>query len=61
MMILGIITAIGLIWTITISQSIDAWHSQFETKKECVDFMKSVLGNTTAQSQAMCMKVIPHE
>ena len=30
------------------------------SKKECVNFMKNTLGNTTSQAQAMCNKVVPH-
>ena len=42
-------------------ESVDAWHSQFETKKQCTDFMKNTLGNTTAEANAMCQKIVPHE
>jgi len=54
------IATTGLIWTAAQSQSVDAWHSLFASKKECVNFMKNSLGNTTAQAQAMCNKVVPH-
>jgi hypothetical protein len=60
MVIFAIVAATGLIWAITVSQPADAWHSLFASKKECTNYMKSVLGNTTAQAQAMCNKVIPH-
>lgn len=58
--IFAIIAVTGLIWTLTVSELANAWHSQFATKKECVNFMKDVLHNTTAQAQTMCNKVIPH-
>jgi hypothetical protein len=58
--IFAIVAATWLIWAITVSQPADAWHSLFASKKECTNYMKSVLGNTTAQAQAMCNKVIPH-
>lgn len=57
--IIAIVTT-GLIWTATQSQSADAWHTLFPSKKECVNFMKNTLGNTTSQAQAMCNKVVPH-
>jgi len=41
-------------------ESVNAWHSQFSTKKECTNFMKDVIGNTTAEANAMCQKVVPH-
>lgn len=42
------------------AQSADAWHSLFQSKKECVNYMKTVLGNTTSQAQLMCVIVAPH-
>ena len=41
-------------------ESVDAWHSQFETKKECTNFMKNIVGNTTAEANVMCQKIVPH-
>jgi hypothetical protein len=56
--------AAGIIGTVamflTTAESANAWHSQFQSKKECTNFMKTVLGNTTAEANAMCQKVIPH-
>jgi hypothetical protein len=54
------IATTGLIWTATQSQSVDAWHSQFASKKECTNFMKNTLGNSTAEANAMCQKIVPH-
>jgi hypothetical protein len=58
--IIAILAATGLIWAIAVSQPADAWHTLFASKKDCTNFMKNVLGNTTAQAQAMCNKVVPH-
>ena len=58
--IFAILATTGLIWAVAVSQPADAWHSQFASKKECTNFMQTVLGNTTAQANAMCNKVIPH-
>ena len=44
------IATTGLIWTLTVSQPVDAWHSLFGSKKDCVAFAKST-GNTKAQAQ----------
>lgn len=43
-----------------IEQSVNAWHSLFESKKECVNFMKNSLGNTNKEANVMCQKVVPH-
>ena len=64
MAIFAVVAAAAIIGTVgvflTTAQSANAWHSLFETKKECVNFMKTVLGNTTSQAQIMCVKVVPH-
>ena len=64
MAIFAVVAAAGIIGTVgvflTTVQSADAWHSLFASKKECTNFMKTVLGNTTAQAQIMCQKVAPH-
>ena len=56
----AIFITIGLMWAVTVSEPADAWHSQFASKKECTNYMKSGLGNTTAAAQLICNKVIPH-
>jgi uncharacterized membrane protein len=64
MAIFAVVAAAAIIGTVgvflTTAQSADAWHSLFASKKECTNFMKTVLGNTTAQAQIMCVKVVPH-
>jgi len=60
MMVLTIVASAGLMVNFSV-ESVDAWHSLFETKKECTNFMKNTLGNTTAEANAMCQKIIPHE
>ena len=62
LIVLAIVAAAAMFGVLAISaaQSADAWHTLFQTKKECVNFMKTVLGNTTAQANVMCQKVAPH-
>ena len=64
MAVFAVVAAAGIIGTVavflTTAQSADAWHSQFESKKECTNFMKTVNGNTTAEAQIMCRVVVPH-
>ena len=57
--IFAILVVTGLIWTLTMWESAIAWHSLFASKKDCVNAMKAT-GNTTAQAQTMCNKIIPH-
>jgi len=52
------IATTGLIWAVTQLQSVDAWHTLFASKKECVNFITDEIGNTT--SQLMCQMVAPH-
>lgn len=58
--IIAIVIVTGLIWRLSVTESAIAWHSQFASKKECVNFMKYVIGNITAQAQIMCNKIVPH-
>jgi hypothetical protein len=58
--LIAIIAAFGLIWTLIVSEPANAWHSQFESKKECVEFLKSEFGNTTSEAQFECNKLFPH-
>jgi len=60
MMMLTVVASAGTIVNFSV-ESVDAWHSLFATKKECTNFMKNTLGNTTAEANVMCQKIVPHE
>jgi hypothetical protein len=59
MMVLAIVASAGTIVNFSV-ESVDAWHSRFDTKKECTNFMKDVVGNSTKEANAMCQKIVPH-
>jgi hypothetical protein len=59
MMVLAIVASAGISANFLV-ESVDSWHSKFATKKDCTNFMKDVVGNTTAEANAMCQKIIPH-
>lgn len=59
MMVLTIVASAGTIVNFSV-ESVDAWHSEFDTKKECTNFMKNE-GNSTAEANAMCQKIVSHE
>ena len=50
----------GLISVLTLLQSADAWHTIFESRKECMYFLKTEYHNTTGEAGRMCDKIIPH-
>jgi hypothetical protein len=57
-----IVAATGLTWTVTQSQSVDAWHSEFDSKKQCVNYVDEVnLDTTKDQAQEMCEEDVPHK
>ncbi|HEY9398700.1 MAG TPA: hypothetical protein VIP29_02250 [Nitrososphaeraceae archaeon] len=58
MVMLTIVASAGTIVNFSV-ESVDAWHSQFATKKECTNLMKSTFGNTPYANK-LCNKVIPH-
>lgn len=53
----GIIGMVG-VYLLT-PESISAWHTQFESKKECINFMKNTL--SSKQANIMCNEIIPHD
>ena len=60
LMVLTIVASAGTIVNFSV-ESVHAWHSEFETKKECTNFMKNEVGNSTAEANVMCQKIVPHE
>jgi hypothetical protein len=60
--LIAIITATGLIWTVTQSQLVDAWHSQgLASKEDCVNWIKQVTGNNATEADFKCEHVISHD
>ena len=60
MMILTIVVSVGTIVNFSI-ESVDAWHTQYRSTKECKIFMQYTLGNSSLEASKMCNEVIPHE
>jgi hypothetical protein len=58
--IFAIVAVTGLIWMLSVSESANAWHSMFASKKACVNWFKA-LGNTTSEGDFACDKVVPHQ
>ncbi|HEY9398399.1 MAG TPA: hypothetical protein VIP29_00730 [Nitrososphaeraceae archaeon] len=59
MMVLTIVASAGIIVNFLV-ESVDAWHSQFATKKECTNFMKNTFGNSISYANKLCQKIVPH-
>ena len=55
----AIVAVAGLIWMLIVSESANAWHSMFESKKACENWFKA-LGNTTSEGEFACDNVVPH-
>ena len=68
LVIFATVAAVGLVGILAVDtmmntnriESAAAWHQQFDSKKECTNFMKTVLGNSSSQANTMCNKVLPH-
>ena len=56
--IFAIVAVTGLILMSTVSESANAWHSMFESKKACLNWFKA-LGNTTSEGEFACDNVVP--
>lgn len=50
----------GLTSALTVSQSADAWHTIFQSREECMYFLKTEHLNTTGEAARTCDKIIPH-
>jgi hypothetical protein len=60
--LIAIIAATSLIWIVTQSQSVDAWHSQgWASEADCVNYDKQVTGNNETEAKYKCDKVISHD
>lgn len=63
MAIFAVVVAAGIIGTVAVflatAESADAWHRIFTSKKECTNFFKAG-GNTSAQANFVCQKLLPH-
>ena len=57
--IFAIVAVTGLIWMSSVSESANAWHSMFESKKAGLNWYKA-LGNTTSEGEFACDNVVPH-
>ena len=57
--IFAVVAVTGLIWMLTVSESANAWHSMFESKKACENWFKA-LGNTTSEGEFGCDNIVPH-
>lgn len=60
LIIIVVIAITGVLSTLTVLQSADAWHARFESREECMYFFKTEFLNTTAEAGRMCDNVIPH-
>jgi hypothetical protein len=50
----------GLISTLTVSHLVDAWHTMFQSREDCMYFFKTERLNTAGEADKICDKKIPH-
>jgi hypothetical protein len=51
-------STIGLVSTM--AQSVDAWHSIFESKGECLNWFTNIDGMTRSEANDECQKTLEH-
>ena len=56
---LAFIALVGIIGN-SLVESVDAWHVEFPSKKECMDSVIEVTGDNT-ESKRVCERLIPHD
>jgi len=59
-MTIAIIALIVVMATLTQSQTVDAWHSKYPTKKDCVHWMMDIHLQSLSQAQDSCKNDVPH-
>jgi hypothetical protein len=57
--IIALIVAMATV-SVTQSQTVDAWHSTYPTKKDCVHFMMDIHQQSLSQAQDSCKNKVPH-
>lgn len=58
--VLAIIASAGMIVNFLV-ESVNAWHVEFSSKKECREAFIEVSGKTTEEANRICERLIPHE
>jgi hypothetical protein len=59
-MTISMIALIVAMAIVTQSQTVDAWHSQYPTKKDCVHFRMDINLESLSEAQDSCKNDIPH-
>jgi hypothetical protein len=59
-MTIAMIALIVAMAIVTQSQTVDAWHSKYPTKKDCWHFMMDIHLQSLSQAQDSCKNDIPH-
>ncbi len=59
MIILAIAASVGIIGNYLV-ESVDAWHVEFSSKKECREAFMEVSGKDTEEANRICERLIPH-
>ena len=42
-------------------ESVDAWHAEFSSEKECRNAVNEATGNKAGEANRICERLIPHD
>ena len=60
MTLLAFVTLSGVILNFLVD-SVNAWHVEFSSKKECKDAVILTTGDTIKEANRVCERLIPHD
>ena len=60
MIVLAVVASAGVVVNFLV-ESVDAWHVEFSSKKECRDAFIETTGDTTEEANRVCERLIPHD
>lgn len=60
MIVLAVLASAGIVANFLV-ESVDAWHAEFSSEKECRNAVNEATGNKAGEANRICEKLIPHD
>lgn len=60
MIALAVVASAGIVANFLV-ESVDAWHAEFSSEKECRNAVNGATGNKAGEASRICERLIPHD
>lgn len=60
MIALAVVASAGIVANFLV-ESVDAWHAEFSSEKECRNAVNEATGNKAGEANRTCERLIPHD